>query len=162
MRSARSTRQQVSPGRSRGCELGDSVAKFSLGTIQIPIRFSSSHCSSDIAEQARQTPVVAATCKPASAGSYKVRSLKMGAIKSATRGSATEQGRYWRIHPSLIRGFEFVEQAGHIFGMLFLDRENFFQHAAGCRVVGADEVDHLAIAVDGDSLGDQVLRDHLA
>jgi hypothetical protein len=43
--------------------------------------------------------------------------------------------------------------------VLLLDREDVFQHAARRGIGVADVLDHLAVAVDRDPLGDQVLLD---
>ncbi len=48
-----------------------------------------------------------------------------------------------------------------VVGVLFLHREDALEHALGGRVLVADVVDHLAIAVDRDALGDEVFLDHV-
>src|SRR5262249_4338457 len=55
---------------------------------------------------------------------------------------------------------EAFHQRLHVLGVLFLDGEDAFEHALRRRVAIADVVDDLAIAVDGDALGDEVLFDH--
>ena len=47
----------------------------------------------------------------------------------------------------------FLKQAYQVVGVFLFHRENPFQHSASGRVVVADVVDHLAIAVDGDPFG---------
>src|SRR5690348_1689601 len=55
-----------------------------------------------------------------------------------------------------------VQQVLHVVGVLFLLGEDVLEHALGGGVAVADVVDHLAIAVDRDALGDEILADHVA
>src|SRR4051812_8735798 len=54
-----------------------------------------------------------------------------------------------------------LEQGREIIGVLFLLRQDLLHQAPGGRVLLAEVGDHLAVAVDGDALGDQVFPDHL-
>src|SRR3954470_9609321 len=54
-----------------------------------------------------------------------------------------------------------LEQRGEIVGVLLFLGEDFLQHAPGGGILLAEVVDHLAVAVDGDALGDQVFLDHV-
>src|SRR6185503_15223551 len=53
-----------------------------------------------------------------------------------------------------------AQQVGEVVGVLFLGREDLLEHAARGRIVVADVLDHLPVAVDRDALGDEVLADH--
>ena len=63
----------------------------------------------------------------------------------------------------LMNGPPFVrhQQVVHVVGMLFLGRENPLEHHARGRVLLAEVADQLAIVIDRDPLGDQVLLQHL-
>ncbi len=54
-----------------------------------------------------------------------------------------------------------LEQAHEVVGVLFLHREDALEHPLGGRVLVADVVDHLAIAVDRDALRDEIFLDHV-
>src|SRR4051812_48493965 len=54
-----------------------------------------------------------------------------------------------------------LEEVRQVVGVLFLLRQDLLHQAARRRVALADVGDHLAIAVDGDALGDQVFLDHV-
>src|ERR1700761_1151660 len=56
---------------------------------------------------------------------------------------------------------ELVQQRGKIFGVLFLVRQDVFHHAARGRIVVTQVLDNLAVAVDGDALGHQILLQHI-
>src|SRR3989442_638885 len=53
------------------------------------------------------------------------------------------------------------EDRHQVVGVLLFLRQDLFQHAPRGRILVAEVGDHLAVAVDGDPLGDQVLLDHL-
>src|SRR2546429_2357613 len=54
-----------------------------------------------------------------------------------------------------------LEQVGEVIGVLFLRRRNLLQHRARGRIERREITDHLAIAVDGDPLRDEILLDHV-
>src|SRR5262245_479554 len=53
-----------------------------------------------------------------------------------------------------------LEEVGEILGVLLLVGEDLLEQPPGRRVVVTDEADHLAVAVDGDPLGHEILFDH--
>jgi hypothetical protein len=53
------------------------------------------------------------------------------------------------------------QQRVHVLGVFLLHRQDALQHAARGGIVGADVGDHLAVAVDRDAFGDQILLDHV-
>src|SRR5260221_7138931 len=55
---------------------------------------------------------------------------------------------------------EVLEEVRQIVGVLLLFGEDLFHQPARGRILLAEVGDHLAVAVDGDALGDQVLADH--
>ena len=54
-----------------------------------------------------------------------------------------------------------LEQVRQVVGVLFFRSENPFEHAARRRIVVAQVLDHLPVALDRDPLGDEVLANHL-
>src|SRR5471032_1089944 len=54
-----------------------------------------------------------------------------------------------------------LEEIRQVIGVLLLDRENLLEHVLRGGIVVADVERYLAIAVDRDALGHQVLADHL-
>src|SRR6185503_16896225 len=56
---------------------------------------------------------------------------------------------------------EVLEQVRQVVGVLLLLRQDFFHQPARDRVVLSQVGDDLAVAVDGDALGDQILADHV-
>jgi hypothetical protein len=54
-----------------------------------------------------------------------------------------------------------LEHADQFVGVFLLHREDSLEHAFDRRVLVADVLDHLAVAVDRDALGDQVFLDHV-
>src|SRR5436190_577358 len=56
---------------------------------------------------------------------------------------------------------EALEEARQVVGVLFLFSEDLLQHASRGGILFAEVADHLAIAVDGDALGDEVFLDHV-
>src|SRR5581483_8896937 len=54
-----------------------------------------------------------------------------------------------------------LEQAHQVLGVLLLLGEDLLHEPPRRRVLAAEVVHHLLVAVDGDALGDQVLRDHV-
>src|SRR5262249_51197827 len=56
---------------------------------------------------------------------------------------------------------KFLKEAHEIVGMFFLHREYGLHQASGRGIVVAKVIDHIAIAIDGDTLSDQILFDHI-
>ena len=54
------------------------------------------------------------------------------------------------------------QQRRQVFGVLLLHREDFLEQPARRRIAVADVVDHLAIRLDRDALGDEIFLHHLA
>src|SRR5262245_42284427 len=52
------------------------------------------------------------------------------------------------------------QQRRQVLGVLLLDREDALEDAPAGRVARPDVRDHLAVALDGDALGDEVLAHH--
>ena len=53
------------------------------------------------------------------------------------------------------------EEILHVVGVLFLGLEDLLEHLARRRIVVAEVADDLAVRVDRDALGDEVLLDHV-
>jgi hypothetical protein len=71
--------------------------------------------------------------------------------------STTCGGAPWKARRCCSReppGLALLEQADQVVGVLLLHRENPLKHALGGSVLVADVLDHLAIAVDCDVLGE--------
>ena len=57
---------------------------------------------------------------------------------------------------------EILEEAEQVVGVLLLDGEDRLHQPAGGRILVAEPADDLAVGLDGDPLGDEVLPDHVA
>ena len=60
-----------------------------------------------------------------------------------------------------VQVLQIFQDVRHVIRMLFFLRQDVFEDASGGRVFFADVLNDLAVAVDGDPLGDQVFVDHL-
>src|SRR5207249_4913376 len=65
------------------------------------------------------------------------------------------EGRSTNLHT------KFLKEAHEIVGMFFLHGEDGLHQTSGRGIVVAEVSDHIAVAIDGDALSDQILFDHV-
>src|SRR5437667_5880245 len=88
-----------------------------------------------------------------------LKDFTYGSLRSCKRTGAMAH----RCSQCLVRQVprQVLKQVGEVIGVFLLRRLDLLQHLARGRIEGVEIADHLAIAVDGNPLGDAILLDHI-